>query len=259
MGVKGLFQFLKRFEKEINIPDYVKDKSVGIDIFYFIHKSHGDILALQNMLRPLIRNSQTVYCIFDGSPPSEKKEELFKRKEKRYEILETIERIEQWMKYPFNHLRGTDKNVIQRYITQLKQQAWSPSYEFIEKVKSWLMSQNCYVYKATCEADHYLAELYLRGIVQTIITGDSDLLVLGVSNVIRPYSSLKGGLFDREHICKELGFTAGQWNDFMYLSANMKETDILLAYSLISVYKDLDYALQKSYILYDTYLIKEVE
>ena len=54
-----------------------------------------------------------------------------------------------------------------------------------------------------------------------------------------------------------LGFTAQQWDDFMYLCKHMKDKDVLLAYSLISVYKDLEYVLQKYYIMYKDYLTSD--
>ena len=65
MGVKGLFQFLKRFEKDINIPQYVSGQSVGIDLFWFLHQSKGDMFSLQNNLLPIIKHSKKVYCVFE--------------------------------------------------------------------------------------------------------------------------------------------------------------------------------------------------
>jgi len=66
MGVKGLFQFLKRFEKEVNVPQYLYKKSVGVDIFWFLHKSKGDMFVLQSFMTPIIRNAKEVHCVFDG-------------------------------------------------------------------------------------------------------------------------------------------------------------------------------------------------
>ena len=80
MGVKGLFEFLKKFERKVHIPDYVRDKSVGVDIFWFLHQSKGDFFALQNLLLPIIKHSAAVHCAFDGTAPPEKYEELSKFK-----------------------------------------------------------------------------------------------------------------------------------------------------------------------------------
>lgn len=256
MGVKGLFQFLKRFEKDIHIPQFVSGKSVGIDLFWFLHQSKGDMFSLQNNLLPIIKHAQKVYCVFDGAPSPDKKQLLQEQSKKRNEILQSIEQIEKFLKYPFNRLTGSDRHYINAYLNQLKRQAWQPPPEYIDYVKNWLTNKGCQIYQAYDEADEILIELEKKGQISIIITNDSDLLILGSSTVVRPISPLRGALFDRSYICDILGFTANQWDDFMYLCKNMKDKDVLLAYSLISVYKDLEYVLQKYEIIYKNDLIE---
>jgi 5'-3' exonuclease len=257
MGVKGLFQFLKRFEKDVHIPQYVSNKSVGIDIFWFLHQSKGDMFSFQNYLLPIINNAKEIHCVFDGSPSQDKKQLLEQQSLKRQEILQSINQIEKFIKYPFNRLTTSDRHFINSYLNQLKRQAWQPPPEFIDYVKSWLTNKNCHIYQALDEADNTLIDLEKKGIITTIVTNDSDLLILGSSNVLRPISPLRGALFDKDRICDILGFTATMWDDFMYLCKNMKDKDVLLAYSLISVYKDLEYVLQKCYNIYKDYLIAD--
>lgn len=255
MGVKGLFHFLKRFEKNVYIPQFINGKTVGIDIFWFLHQSKGDMFSFQNYLLPIVKHAEKVYCVFDGAAPEYKKELLQEQNKKRNELLDSIQQIEKFIKYPFNRLSGEDRRCINEYLNQLKRQVWQPHPEFIYSVKSWLSSKGCEIYQAPHEADNILIELEKNGKVDTIISNDSDLLILGSSIVLRLLSPLRGAVFDREYICDILGFTAQQWNDFMYLCQNMKEKDIVLAYSLISVYKDLEYVLQKYEVLYKDQLI----
>lgn len=255
MGVKGLFQFLKRFEKDVHIPQYISGKSVGVDIFWFLHQSKGDMFHFQNNLLPIIKHSQKVHCVFDGAPSQEKKEMLQEQAQKRNEILQSIEQIEKFLKYPFNRLTGSDRHYINAYLNQLKRQAWQPPPEYIDYVKSWLIGKNCEIHQALDEADEILIQLEQKGEISIIITNDSDLLILGSSTVLRPISPLRGVIFDKKYICDILGFTAQQWDDFMYLCKNMKDKDVVLAYSLISVYKELEYVLQRYYTLYRDELI----
>ena len=255
MGVKGLFHFLKRFENEVYTAKYVSGKKVAVDIFWFLHRSKGDMYYLQNYLVPIIKNAEKVYCVFDGKPSPEKRVLLQEQATKRKEILQSIERIEKFLKYPFNHLSGADRHCINTYIMDLKRQAWLPPPEYVDYVKSWLLSKGCEIYQAAEEADDVLIELERDGEVSLIITNDSDLLTLGSKRILRMISPLKGAVFDKEYLCNSLGFTVGQWCDFMYLCKNMKDTDILLAYSFIRVYKDLDYVLQKYNNLYNADLI----
>jgi 5'-3' exonuclease len=245
MGVKGLFQFLKRFEKDVNIPQFVSGKSVGIDIFWFLHQSKGDMFHLQNNLLQIITHSEKVICVFDGSPSKEKKEYLCTLVEKRQQLRDSIDAIEKFLKYPFNRLTTVDKGVLIEYVNQLKRQAWQPPIEYIDYVKNWLTNKKCEIHQAFGEADEYLVNLQQKGRIDTIITNDSDLLVLGATNVIRLYNPFRGGLYECAHLCKSLDFTEQQWSDFMYLCRNMKDNDVQFAYSLISVYKDLDYIFQK--------------
>jgi 5'-3' exonuclease len=255
MGVKGLFQFLKRFEKNVSIPQFVSGRSVGVDIFWYLHQSKGDMFSFQNYLLPIVKNAEKVYCVFDGAAPDYKRETLDEQTRKRDEIIQSIQQIEKFLKYPFNRLTGEDRRCIHDYLNQLKRQAWQPAPEFIMAVKNWLSSKNCEIYQASQEADNTLIDLEKKGQISTIITNDSDLLILGSSTVLRPITPLRGALFDSGWICDILGFTAQQWSDFMYLCKNMKEKDVILAYSLISVYKELEYVLQKYEVLYKDQLI----
>lgn len=258
MGVKGLFHFLKRFSKRVSIKEFIKDKSIGIDIFGFIHQSKGDFFTLQNNILPFIKYASTVYCVFDGEPSYEKKLELKELAEKRKEILLSIGQIEKFLKYPFHHLKAEDRYIINQYLTQLKRQIWQPSPDYINAVRRWLESKGCIIHQAIGEADCVLVELEQNMSISTIITNDSDLLILGSNSILRFKNSLEGQLFDINYICQQIDFTDKQWLDFMYLCKHMKHLDIHLAYSLIAVYKDLEYVIQKSYILYNDYLIKEL-
>lgn len=255
MGVKGLFQFLKRFEKDVEIAKFIKNKSIGLDIFWFLHLSKGDLFTLQNYLLPLIRNAKEIYCVFDGRPSKEKLSVLKEQAEKRQKIIQSIAEIEKFIKYPFTKLSNQDRYYINQYLHQLKKQAWTPPPEYVDYVKNWLSNKGCYICQAEEEADDELVCLEKNGNIEIIITNDSDLLALGSNNVLRLYSPTKGKLFSRKELLEKMEFTEQMWSDFMYLCKNMKSTDINLAFSLISVYKDLDMALQKSYILYNDYLI----
>lgn len=255
MGVKGLFQFLKRFEREVSITHYVASKSVGIDIFWFLHKSKGDFAKFQSFLIPIIKHAKEVHCVFDGRPSQEKRRILEEQAKKRTEIIKSIAEIEAFLKYPFHRMSREDKNIIETHLNQLKRQAWKIHPEYIQQVKEWLLNHKCHIYQAYGEADNLLAELEKTDIINLIITNDSDLLTLGANIIVRPNTIMTATVFESSQIQENIGFTLQQWNDFMYLCSHMKNTDVILAYSLISVYKDLEYIDQKYYALNQDYLI----
>lgn len=258
MGVKGLFQFLKRFEKEVSTTHYVASKSVGIDIFWFLHKSKGDFAKFQSYILPIIKHAKEVHCVFDGRPSPEKRTVLEEQSKKRTEILKSIAEIEAFLKYPFHRMSREDKYIIESHLSQLKQQAWKIQPDYIYEVKDWLHQHNCHVYQAEGEADSLLIELEKANKISIIITNDSDLLTLGSNIILRPTTAMTATIFESRYIQKTLGLTVQQWQDFMFLCRHMKNTDVILAYSLISVYKDLEYIDQKYYVLNNDYLIESI-
>lgn len=255
MGVKGLFQFLKRFECKVSPQSYLPGKSVGVDIFWYIHRSKGDLWFIKDYLTPIISTAAEVHCVFDGKPSQEKLGLLEENAKRRYELYKTIEQIELELQNPFNHLSSFSRYHLHRHVKQLRSQVWTPSSEFIDDVKTWLQEKGCIVYKAEEEADTLLAELEQQGIISAVFTNDSDLLVLGCKEVIRHISPQLYSVYSVSHIQQAIQFTQKMWQDFMALCQTMKMKDIVLAYSLISVYKDLDYGLQKYYINYDDDLV----
>lgn len=257
MGIKGLFQFLKRFEKEISIQEGVSAKSVGLDIFWFLHRSKGDIYTFEKYLLPIIKNASEVHCVFDGKPSPDKRQLLNEQEKKRKEIQKSIDSIESFLKYPFHHISNGDRNTIMTYLQELKRQVWKIQPLYIDNIKSWLQKHNCIIYQAESEADYLLVNLQKDNIIDVIITNDSDLLALGSDIIIKPISPYKCSILDIKYICENLELTEYLWTNFMYLCKNMKDTDIFLAYSLIKVYKDLDYINQKYYIMKQDYILKE--
>jgi 5'-3' exonuclease len=255
MGIKGLFQFLKRFEKQLTPHAFLQSKSVGIDVFWYIHRSKGDLRWIKEYLTPIISFASEVHCVFDGKPSPEKRALLEEASKRRYELYAAAEQIEQELQNPFNHLSGYARYHLKNHIKQLRAQAWTPSAEFIQIVRNWLEEKGCITYKADEEADTLLADLEQKGVISTVFTNDSDLLVLGCKEVVRHISPQVCGVYSTSYIQKEIQFTPKMWHDFMALCQTMKMKDIVLAYSLISVYKDLEYGLQKYYINYEEDLV----
>ncbi len=230
----------------------MKNKKVGLDIFWFLHQSKGDMFYLQNFVLPIIKNADKVHCIFDGKPSPDKLESLQEQANKRREIEKSISEIETFLKYPFNKLTNSDRVHIQLYLQHLRKQAWVPSRDYINNVKAWLISKGCIIHQASSDADNYLIHLEKEGIIDTIVTNDSDLLIYGSKNLVRLHTPFKGLLYNVDNILPQLGFTYNMWDNFLYLCQHMAKKDIALAFTLVSIYKDIDYILQKYYTLYET-------
>jgi exonuclease-1 len=251
MGVKGLLTFLRSYEKKVEISSIVKDCSVGIDLFWFIHKSKGNLLWIQDYLEPMIKNATHIYCVVDGKT----KKDHVKRKEARIErekIEDHLETIRDYVKLNKETISKEEQQVIQCYTNTLYMQSWFPTKQYIDYVIKWLENQGCIIRYASYDADQVLVNLEKEGLIHYIISNDSDMLVLGGHTMIHMYNKNLGGLLSRDDLCQELNLTQEQWNDFMYMCECIKTDDILLVYSFIRVYKELDYALQKYDLIYPT-------
>ena len=245
MGIKGLFQFLSQYETRTSIVEALHNKSVGIDMFWFLHQSKGNEQVIQQYLRPIIEHAKEVHCVWDGAPSPKTKDARAQREQKRQEIIQTIAHLDTFIMNQMDQLSENDQYTLYQYVEQLRKQAWKPHPVYINTVKEWLKEEGCYQYSATEEADTLLMDLEKENTVELVISNDSDLLALGSSRLLRMYDWEEGGLFDTKSICLQWKWTSKQWNNFMTLCRMMKEPDIAVAYSLISVYRDLDVIFQK--------------
>ena len=244
MGIKGLFQFLSRYEKRVTIAEAVKGKSVGVDIFWFLHQSKGDLSIIHHYLKPIIQNAKEVHCVWDGPPSSDTKSVRKGKEQDRQEIIQSIVRLDAFLMYQMDQLSEKDQHTLQQYVEQLRKKSWKATPEYICTVKNWLEEQGCFQYQALMEADALLMELEKEHGVELIISNDSDLLALGSACLLRMYDG-EGGLFDKKSIYSKWGWTSCQWDDFMTLCRLMKEPDVVMAYSWISVYRELDVIFKK--------------
>lgn len=235
MGVKGLFQFLKPYEIERRLDMAVKDRIVGVDLFWFIHHSKGDFFVFQDYLTPILRHAARVHCVLDGAPPQGTKEERKEKRQKREKAKEVLCQLDE---APSTIEFHTVKE-------QLRRQAWYPTKEYISYVKHWLQGEGAILHQASEDADSKLIELEKTGWIDLIVSNDSDLLTFGASHLLRIYCPEEAGEYHLSELCKALQLTLREWMDFMTLCRYMKKADILMAYSFIRIYKDIDYALEK--------------
>ena len=231
MGIKGLFAFLARWEQFVPLEEAIQNQSVGLDIFWWIHQSKGDILAFQESLTPFFEWAKAVHVVLDGKETTqERREELEERRDKRQGTIEMIEEIRA---API--MGPNDQTILDRYLRQLKRQIWKPSITYIDQIKTWLIEQGATIHEPKGEADEALIEMEQQGIIDRIVTNDSDLIARGAETVIR-ITPRNGTVYSKSHMRKQMGFTNECWDEFMRL-CQMK-VEPLVAYSLVRVYRE---------------------
>ena len=230
MGIKGLFTFLTRWEQVCTIEESCKGATVGIDLFWFLYQSRGNTEALKASLAPFMTHSKTVHIVIDGKVMTdERKTEVKERRDQRQETIDIIDEIRS-----APALEERDQQILDRYVEQLKRKAWKPSREYIDQIKQILIDQGAIIHEAKGEADEALMELEQAGIIERIVTNDSDLIALGGETVLRPHKTPQTvKQLSKSHMIQQMGFTIQQWEDFMYMCQHVEP---LVAYSMIRVY-----------------------
>jgi 5'-3' exonuclease len=234
MGIKGLFSFLNKWAQPV--PPLGR---VGLDLFYFLYQSRGDMGAMKRLLA--VYDMTRAHAVLDGaakSEPSERRDELDARKEVRKRAWNEMERLRE---APLDEMDATGREILREKVMTLGRQAWTPSRNYIEEVVTWLEGEGAVVHRAEGEADGYLVNLEREGVIDVIVSNDSDVIVLGAKRLVRPVNTL----FDTDYIRDQMGFSQRQWDDFLLLCKNMRELDVVLAYSLISVYKRKEMAVER--------------
>lgn len=183
MGVNGLLSLLKSIQKHTNLKVYA-GQTLGIDGFGWLHRGAFACafqLALDkpttqyaafvvNRVRMLLDFGITPYIVFDGDALPSKSGTNSKRKQDRDAAKELGMSL--WR-------AGKKEQAMQEL-----QKAVSITPQMIHTVIEELRRMNVQILVAPYEADAQLVYLEKEGIIDGIISEDSDMLVFGATKLI---------------------------------------------------------------------------
>ncbi|XP_003800124.1 exonuclease 1 [Otolemur garnettii] len=207
MGIQGLLQFIKEASEPIHVRKY-KGQVVAVDTYCWLHK--GAIACAEKLakgeptdryvgfcmkfLNMLLSNGIKPILVFDGCTLPSKKEVEKSRRERRQANLLKGKQL----------LREGKVSEARECFTRSINITHAMAHKVIKAARS--QGVDCLV--APYEADAQLAYLNKAGIVQAIITEDSDLLAFGCKKVILKMDQFGNGLeIDQARLgmCKQLG------------------------------------------------------
>ncbi|XP_006902581.1 PREDICTED: exonuclease 1-like [Elephantulus edwardii] len=207
MGIQGLLQFIKEASEPIHVRKY-KGQVVAVDTYCWLHK--GAIPCAEKLAKGEPTDKYVGFCmkfvtmllshgikpilVFDGCTLPSKKEVEKSRKERRQANLLKGKQL----------LREGKISEARDCFTRSVNITHAMAHRVIKAARS--LRVDCLV--APYEADAQLAYLNKAGIVQAIITEDSDLLAFGCKKVILKMDHLGNGLeIDqcRFGMCRQLG------------------------------------------------------
>ncbi|ELW49502.1 Exonuclease 1 [Tupaia chinensis] len=207
MGIQGLLQFIKEASEPIHVRKY-KGQVVAVDTYCWLHK--GAIACADKLAKGEPTDKYVGFCmkfvnmllshgikpilVFDGCTLPSKKEVESSRRERRQANLLKGKQL----------LREGKISEARDCFTRSVNITHAMAHQVIKAARS--QGVDCLV--APYEADAQLAYLNKAGIVQAIITEDSDLLAFGCKKVILKMDQFGNGLeIDQARLgmCKQLG------------------------------------------------------
>nr|XP_014714402.2 exonuclease 1 isoform X1 [Equus asinus]XP_044618792.1 exonuclease 1 isoform X1 [Equus asinus] len=193
MGIHGLLQFIKDASEPIHVRKY-KGQVVAVDTYCWLHK--GAIACAEKLAKGEPTDKYVGFCmkfvhmllshgikpilVFDGCTLPSKKEVEKSRKERRQANLLKGKQL----------LREGKVSEARECFTRSVNITHAMAHRVIKAARS--QGVDCLV--APYEADAQLAYLNKAGIVQAIITEDSDLLAFGCKKVILKMDHFGNGL-----------------------------------------------------------------
>jgi flap endonuclease-1 len=234
MGIQYLNRFLKGECKDsiqiLSLKEF-SGKKIAVDISIYIYKYAADNNLIENMylMLSVFRAYHIIpVFIFDGKPPTEKKELLIKRIKDKKTAEDEYNKIKEELEAKKELLDEVEKQEMLSNMDVLKKQFISINKNQIEDVKNLIRAYGASYYDAPGEADELCAKLVLKGKVWGCLSEDMDMFVYGVNRVIRYLSLLNhtAVLYDMEGILKKLGITQKELREICVLSGtdyNMKK------------------------------------
>ena len=245
MGIKNLNRFIRENCSKISIKcipmSDLSGKKIVVDISIYLYKFVAENALLENMY--LMLATFRYYgiipvFIFDGKPPTEKKELLENRRQDKRDAENEFNRLRENLELD---MEETERQEIQTSMDQLKKQFICIRRNQIQSVKDLIMAFGATYYDAPGEADELCAYLVNKKKVWGCLSEDTDMFVYGCANVLR-YLSLMNHtvvLYKTKEILDELGLTQKEFREICVLSGTdynvTKESGNL--YSVLKVFK----------------------
>jgi len=248
MGIKNLNKFLrsecKRSIHFISVSE-LSGKKIAVDISVYMYKfeSDGNLIESIYLMLSIFRNYNIIpIFVFDGKPPTEKKELLQKRREDKKDAEEEYNKLKNQLKDNPN-MDEDEKQEISNNMDLLKKQFIYMNKEKIESVKTLIRSYGCTYYDAPGEADELCAKLTIKNKVWGCLSEDMDMFVYGAPKILRYFSLLNHTmvLYDLKGILEELGISQKSLREICILSGtdyNLKENiHKMTLFNVLKLYK----------------------
>jgi len=242
MGIRNLNSFLrKNCNNSINCIHLSKlsGKKIAVDISIYMYKFASENCLIERMYVMLsifrIYNIIPIF-IFDGKPPTEKKELLIKRKKNKVESEKEYNNLQLLLKQN-TRMDNDEKQEILTTMDLLKKKFIYITKEDIQSVKELIRAYGLTYFDAPGEADELCAQLVINGQVWACLSEDMDMFVYGCSTVLRYFSLINHTVvcYDVINCLNDLNLNTNEFREICVLSG----TDYNNSKNSINIYNNM--------------------
>lgn len=248
MGIKNLNRFLKQ-ECETSIKmislKELSGKKIVIDVSIYLYKFEAENALIENiylMLSIFTHYKIIPIFIFDGKPPSEKKDCIQKRMECKKKAESEYYVLKKQVEDSCDPYQNIEE--LQNKMDMLKKKFVYMHKEKIEEVKKLIRAYGATYYDAHGEADELCAMLVIKKKAWACLSEDMDMFVYGCSRVLRYISLLNHTvvLYDTINILENLGITQKELREICVLSGtdyngNIPDKNQFTLYKTLKLFK----------------------
>ena len=185
MGVRGLLSYVKKKIPLINPLD-VERLRIGIDAHGLLYIWQDDINGFKKFLEAF-QAQHALTFVFDGEAPTEKKELLQKRRERREHSSLQAHVLEQFLTTEESkNLDTKSRQHLENQIKMLRASTWSITKEYRERIITLIQAQGFPIVFAKGEADAELVALEKQKQIDVILSSDMDFVRFGVNRIWIP-------------------------------------------------------------------------
>jgi 5'-3' exonuclease len=277
MGIKNLHRFLRRHSPSAyaDVPlSSLQNKKVAIDINVYLFKFksiHRDkwLTSFINFICKLLYYNIQCVCVYDTKSPPEKNARKEERKSRKQQIKNKITDIELALKtyedtgivapilcekqqcHPLlqieNRAPKVNRQEVEENLERLKRQVVNVLRSDISITKEFLSLMGIVYFDSDTEAETMCAHLCCNGIVDAVLSDDTDVLVYGTPIFVTKFNFTKETcvMVHYPTILSNLLLTRDQFVDFCILSGtdyndNIPQIGNEKAYKLLQKYGTIE-------------------
>lgn len=228
MGIKLLNKFLKENCKSTNSINTIQmsnlsGKTIVVDVSIYLYKYESDNTlteSIYTMISIFRHYHVTPIFIFDGVAPTEKKELIESRLQKKRHAQNEYYKLKEMSRG--GSVNASEKNELEEQMNALKKKFVYMNKIKINKIKQLFDYYGMTYFDAPGEADQLCAWLVINKLAWACLSDDTDLFVYGCNRVLRYFSLINHSavLYDYENILKELKVHHDAFKEICVLSGS---------------------------------------